>query len=145
MTPPPTHTHTRRGELKPATHTWDSGDEPQRPQHPEGPQRFHVQASGLPGGVVGLPGLVVRHPLRDHAEQPGQTRGPASEGLPAGRRGPGSVPDDDDDEVQQVPAAADVGAGVHDQTVGQDLGEGLDGEDDEEDVLHLFLRKNKRV
>lgn len=50
------------------------------------------------------------------------------------------IPDNDDDEIQQVPAAAYVGAGVHDQTVGQDLGEGLDGEDDEEDVLNLFLR-----
>lgn len=51
----------------------------------------------------------------------------------------GKIPDNDDDEIQQVPSAAYVGAGVHDQTVGQDLGEGLDGEDDEEDVLDLFL------
>lgn len=51
----------------------------------------------------------------------------------------GKLPDNDDDEIQQVPSAAYVGAGVHDQAVGQDLGEGLDGEDDEEDVLHLFL------
>lgn len=55
-----------------------------------------------------------------------------------------NLPDDDDDEVQQVPAAAYVGAGVHDQTVGQDFSEGLDGEDDEEDVLHLFLGPDKR-
>lgn len=55
-----------------------------------------------------------------------------------------NVPDDDDDEVEQVPAAAYVGAGVHDQTVGQDFSEGLDGEDDEEDVLHLFLGTDKR-
>jgi len=56
-----------------------------------------------------------------------------------------SSPDDDDDEVQQVPAVADVGAGVHHQTVGQDLEEGLDGEDDEEDVLHLFLRRRENT
>lgn len=49
------------------------------------------------------------------------------------------LPDDDDDEVEQVPAVADVGAGMHHQTVGQDLQEGLDGEDDEEDIFHLFL------
>lgn len=49
------------------------------------------------------------------------------------------LPDNDDDEIQQVPATAYVGAGVHDQAVGQDLGEGLDGEDDQEDVLDLFL------
>lgn len=67
------------------------------------------------------------------------------DGGSAGRDGRRrNVPHDDDDEVQQVPAAADVGAGVHDQTVGQDLGEGLDGEDDEEDVLHLFLGTDKR-
>lgn len=29
---------------------------------------------------------------------------------------------------------------MHDQTVGQDLQEGLYGEDDEEDVLHLLLK-----
>lgn len=28
---------------------------------------------------------------------------------------------------------------MHDQAIGQNFGEGLDGEDDEEDVLHLFL------
>lgn len=52
---------------------------------------------------------------------------------------PRKIPDDDDDEIQQVPPAAYVGAGVHDEAVGQNLGEGLDGEDDEEDVLNLFL------
>ncbi len=51
-----------------------------------------------------------------------------------------SSPDDDDDEVEQIPAVTDVGAGVHHQTVGQDLQEGLHSEDDEEDVLHLFLK-----
>lgn len=55
------------------------------------------------------------------------------------------IPDDDDDEIQQVPPAAYVGAGVHDQTVGQNLGEGLDGEDDEEDVLNLFLWTKERA
>lgn len=49
------------------------------------------------------------------------------------------IPDNDDDEIQQVPATAYVGAGVHDESVGQNFGEGLDGEDDEEDVLNLFL------
>lgn len=66
--------------------------------------------------------------------------GSAERGAGRGR----DVPDDDDDEVEQVPAAAYVGAGVHDQTVGQDFSEGLDGEDDEEDVLHLFLGTDKR-
>lgn len=55
-----------------------------------------------------------------------------------------SSPNDDDDEVQQVPAVPDVGAGVHHQTVGQDLQEGLHREDDEEDVLHLFLQQTKK-
>ena len=50
-----------------------------------------------------------------------------------------NIPDNDDDKIEQVPAAADVGAGVHDQAVGQDLSEGLDGEDDQEDILYLFL------
>lgn len=68
-----------------------------------------------------------------------------SDGGPAeGDRTRRNVPDDDDDEVEQVPAAAYVGAGVHDQTVGQDFSEGLDGEDDQEDVLHLFLGTDKR-
>lgn len=49
------------------------------------------------------------------------------------------IPDYDDYEIKQVPSAAYVGAGVHDQTVGKNLSEGLDGEDDEEDILHLFL------
>lgn len=31
------------------------------------------------------------------------------------------LPNYDDDKVEQVPAVADVGAGVHHQTVGQDL------------------------
>lgn len=54
--------------------------------------------------------------------------------------GPGSSPDNDDDKVQQVPAVSDVGAGMHHQAVGQNLQEGLNCEDDEEDVLHLFLQ-----
>ena len=56
-----------------------------------------------------------------------------------------TLPDDDDNEIQQVPPAAYVGARVHDQTVGKDLSEGLDGEDDEEDVLHLFLEREEEV
>ena len=54
-----------------------------------------------------------------------------------------NIPDNDDDKIEQVPAAAYVGAGVHDQAVGQDLSEGLDGEDDQEDVLDLFLCTHK--
>lgn len=53
--------------------------------------------------------------------------------------GQGFSPDNDDDKVQQVPAVSDVGAGMHHQAVGQNLQEGLHCEDDEEDVLHLFL------
>jgi len=26
----------------------------------------------------------------------------------------GTIPDDDDEEIEQIPSAADVGAGVHD-------------------------------
>lgn len=48
-------------------------------------------------------------------------------------------PHNDDDEVEQIPAVPNVGARVHHQTVGQDFQEGLHSEDDEEDVLHLFL------
>lgn len=55
--------------------------------------------------------------------------------------GRAKIPDDDDDEVKQVPSAAYVGAGVHDQAVGENFSEGLDGEDDEEDVLNLFLEE----
>lgn len=53
------------------------------------------------------------------------------------------LPDDDNDEVKQVPAVADVGAGVHHQAVSQDLQEGFHGEDDEEHVLHLFLEQTE--
>lgn len=53
-------------------------------------------------------------------------------------------PDDDDDKVEEVPSVADVGTGMHHKTVGQNLQEGLYGEDDEEDVLHLFLKDTKR-
>ena len=34
---------------------------------------------------------------------------------------------------------------MHHQTVGQDLQEGLYGEDDEEDVLHLFLKHRENT
>lgn len=50
-----------------------------------------------------------------------------------------NIPHNDDDKVQQVPAVADVGAGVHDQTVGQNFQKGFYSEDDQKDVLHLFL------
>lgn len=59
-------------------------------------------------------------------------------------RAPVFLPNNDDDEVQQVPAVADVGAWVHHQTVGQDLQESFYGEDYEEDVLHLFLKHRTR-
>jgi len=48
-------------------------------------------------------------------------------------------PHDDNDKVQHVPAVADVGVLVHDQTVGHDLQERLNGEDDEEGILHCLL------
>lgn len=50
------------------------------------------------------------------------------------------LPDNDNNKVQQVPAIADVRAGVHHEPVGQDLQEGLHSKDDEEHVLHLFLK-----
>lgn len=53
------------------------------------------------------------------------------------------LPHNNDDEIKQVPAVADVGAGVHHQTVSQDLQEGFYGEDDEEHVFHLFLKQRE--
>lgn len=55
----------------------------------------------------------------------------------------GSSPNNDDDEVQKIPAVANIRAGVHDQAIGQDLQEGLNGEDDEEHIFHLFLQDKK--
>ena len=52
-------------------------------------------------------------------------------------------PHDDDDKVQHVPAVADVGVLVHDQTIGNDLQEGLYCEDDEEGILHCFLHTHR--
>lgn len=49
-------------------------------------------------------------------------------------------PQEDDDEVQHVPAAAQVGVLVEQEAVGDDLHGGLDGEDDEEEVFQLLLR-----
>lgn len=72
-TPHKDDTHTHRLKTNSGKHTWDSRNEPQGPQHPEGPQSFDVQASGLPCRVVGLSWLVVRHAFRYHAEQPART------------------------------------------------------------------------
>lgn len=55
-----------------------------------------------------------------------------------------SLPDDDDDKIQQVPAVSDVGAGMHNQAVGENLQEGLHCKDDEEDILHLFLQHTEK-
>lgn len=49
------------------------------------------------------------------------------------------IPHNDNDKIQQVPAAADVGAGMHDQTVREDLCECFDCENDQKHILHLFL------
>ncbi|TNN73251.1 hypothetical protein EYF80_016414 [Liparis tanakae] len=106
--------------------TWHSGYEPERSQHPECSESFDIEASGFSRSVMGLPWLMKRWQM-----QIVTTRG-------------GTIPDDDDDEIEQVPPAADVGAGVHDQAVGEDFSEGLDGEDDEEDVLDLFLRGKRK-
>lgn len=134
-----------------ARRTWHPGHQAERSQHPEGPEGLDVQASRFPCSVVSLSRLVVRHGFGYHAKQPAQnTRTWTQAGSEvrlcesATRCGAEreKSPDNDDDEIQQVPAAAYVGAGVHDQTVGQDFGEGLDGEDDEEDVLNLFLWTN---
>lgn len=51
-----------------------------------------------------------------------------------------SLPNNDNNKIQQIPAVSDVGAGMHHQAVGQNLQEGLHCEDDEEDILHLFLQ-----
>lgn len=60
-------------------------------------------------------------------------------------KGSTEIPDNDDNEIKQVPSAAYIGAGVHDQAVGKNFSEGLDGEDDEEDILDLFLRRKEKV
>lgn len=74
-TPPP-HPHPHRLNKSGLQHTGNSRNQPQGPQHPEGPQSFDVQASGLSRRVVGLPRFVVRHALGDDAEEPAQTRRP---------------------------------------------------------------------
>lgn len=53
--------------------TWHARYEPKRPQHPERPESFDVQASGFSCSMVGLSGLVIGHGFRDHTEQPAQT------------------------------------------------------------------------
>ena len=53
-----------------------------------------------------------------------------------------SIPDDDDDEIEQVPSVAQVGTLVHEQSVGYDLHETLHCEDDEKHVLYYFLKHN---
>lgn len=90
----------------------------------------------------------VGHLLQDDAEKP---EGDNEVGMGGGGRGRGPhlfvappvkvrvSPHDDNDEVEEVPAVADVGAGVQHQSVGNDLQERLHREDDEENVLHLFL------
>lgn len=52
-------------------------------------------------------------------------------------------PDNDNDEIQKVPATADVGTGMHDQTIGQNFCEGFNGENNQKDVFHFFLRKER--
>ena len=52
-------------------------------------------------------------------------------------------PHDDADKVQHVPAVADVGVLVHDQTIGNDLKERLYREDDEEGILHCLLHTHR--
>lgn len=53
-------------------------------------------------------------------------------------------PDDDNDEVEQIPAVPQVGIGVEEQAVGYHLQERLHGEDDEEQILHALLRRSGR-
>jgi len=48
-------------------------------------------------------------------------------------------PDDDDDEVQDVPAGAQIGARMKDEAVGDHLHEGFQREDHHEHVLQQLL------
>lgn len=48
-------------------------------------------------------------------------------------------PQKDNDEVQYVPAAPQVGVLVEEEAVGDDLHGGFDGEDDEEEILQFLL------
>lgn len=50
------------------------------------------------------------------------------------------APDHDDDEVEQVPAIANIGAGMEHQPIGYDLEHCLHGENHQEHVFYLFLR-----
>ena len=54
-----------------------------------------------------------------------------------------NIPNDDNNEIQQVPSAAYVGTGVHDQAVGQNFCKSFNGEDDKKDILHLFLKSQR--
>lgn len=49
------------------------------------------------------------------------------------------LPNDDNDEIQHVPAVPHVRVLVHHQTVGNNLQKGLDCENDEEGILNCFL------
>lgn len=144
---PPHHPKSRARRYRPKTNlTGDTGDEAEGPEDAEGAQGFDIEAPRFPAHVVGFAGFV-GHLLQDDAEKP---EGDFGEGgylhmLPPPppclfpSLGDNSSPHDDDDEVEKVPAVADIGAGVQDQPVSDDLQEGLHREDDEEDVLHLLL------
>ena len=54
------------------------------------------------------------------------------------------LPDDDDDEIQRVPAVAQVGARVKEKTVGDNLHDGFQREDDNEQVFQQLLQLHKQ-
>lgn len=55
------------------------------------------------------------------------------------------APNHNDDEIQEVPAIADVGAGMEHQPIGHDLEHRLHRENHQKYVLHLLLRMEPEI
>ena len=53
------------------------------------------------------------------------------------------LPDDDDNEIKRVPAVTQVGAGMKDESVGNDLHDRFQREYDDEHVLQQFLQLHR--
>lgn len=52
-------------------------------------------------------------------------------------------PDDDDGEIEQIPAVSQIGASVHHEAVSEDLHHALSREDYQENVFDLLLQSGK--
>ena len=50
------------------------------------------------------------------------------------------VPDDDDSEIEQIPRVSQIGAGMGDESVSDDLHDAFYSEDDEENVFYFLLQ-----